>query len=588
VLETAARDGRGRLADWTPCEGLSVRSPELIVPTVGLVDVPAWARVVVTQAPAGRAGVVELVSGGTWFHPVDAEGLVVAAPQPGPTGQVQVLRVGEELAVFHDAGGWASNPTSAVPSLIEARRQATPGRLLWAPALGSPADYALWTYLGADLFDASPLLLAATRGQALTVDGPLPLEDAERLLGDGEEWDVQRLAQHNLEAARRELALVRHHIARGALRALVERRVYAAPSSVEILRRFDREHAHLEAAAATNRGGPLACMTGESLWMPEVERFRRRVRDHYEPPAQPDILVLLPCSRTKPYKLSPSHRHMQRALDESGIRHRVHEVMVTSPLGIVPRELEDVFPANAYDVPVTGRWTLDEGQVIRDQLAALLARRTYRHVISHVDAHTQEVIAPVLPEGALHTAEGRPASFGDCVRLRDALRQVQEADPAGKDVRALGKARKLDDLRALASFQFGPEAARALTRSAFCHGRMPYVKLEEEGTGKQLGMTTAERGTISLTLEGAARIAGIEGYRVRIQDFELKGTSSLFAVGVEGADADVRPGDEVVVLCGEEVRGVGVAQMAAEEMGVMRRGIAVTVRHTARRGEAGT
>ena len=34
--------------------------------------------------------------------------------------------------------------------------------------------------------------------------------------------------------------------------------------------------------------------------------------------------------------------------------------MVTSPLGLVPRDLEEVWPAGHYDIPVTGDWTQDE------------------------------------------------------------------------------------------------------------------------------------------------------------------------------------------------------------------------------------
>ena len=50
----------------------------------------------------------------------------------------------------------------------------------------------------------------------------------------------------------------------------------------------------------------------------------------------------------------------------SAIRGRsVHQVMVTSPLGLVPRELEEQWPAAHYDVPVTGQWDDDELATIR-------------------------------------------------------------------------------------------------------------------------------------------------------------------------------------------------------------------------------
>ncbi|HEX2066731.1 MAG TPA: DUF5591 domain-containing protein, partial [Candidatus Thermoplasmatota archaeon] len=424
-----------------------------------------------------------------------------------------------------------------------------------------------------------PLLLAAVQGQALTPDGPLAAADAARVLDsqDGGPWDTARLVAHNLGAARQELALVRHHIEAGTLRALVERRAYSKAASVELLRRMDREHHYLEAATPRHRAAPLPAMTGDSLWMPEVEAFRRRVRDAYEPPRPARILVLLPCSQRKPYKTSRSHRAFARVLDESGIRPLLHEAMVTSPLGLVPRELEESYPANRYDIPVTGHWLRDEEAIVKEQLAALLGKHDYEHVVVHMGQATFDVLRHLLPETTRHTCLHHPTSPEDLKRLADELARLKGlVGPVGD---AAGRARKLEDLRALASFQFGPQVAAAMAEGATTHGRMPFLRLERGGV--QLGMTTPDRGVLSLTLEGARVLAAHGTKRVFIQDFPLRKTSSLFAVGVTSADPDVRAGDEVVVLCGDEVRGSGTAQMSAEEMTHLRRGVAVTLRHHA-------
>ena len=58
----------------------------------------------------------------------------------------------------------------------------------------------------------------------------------------------------------------------------------------------------------------------------------------------------------KTYRLSKSHGQFLRAIGSTGC----HEVMMTSPLGLVPKDLEDVWPAANYDVPVTGDWSSDE------------------------------------------------------------------------------------------------------------------------------------------------------------------------------------------------------------------------------------
>ena len=585
MLEVSAFDGRARAALWQPKDGKdapSLRTPALLFPETSLAAAPAWTAAIVTAKPTGDAGRIELVSGGTWFHPLNEgqAGLRVPAVKPAPSTVVQVLEVGVELAVFHDALGWATNPASMAKALAEARTKATPGRLLWAPGLGAPADYALWAYLGVDLFDASPLLLAATRGIALTVEGPMPAADMQALHGGS--WDLDRLVAHNLETARAELALVAHHITKGTLRFLAERRIYAGASSVELLRRLDREHSYLEAATPRHRAVPLPAMTAEALTMPEVEAFRRKLRSDYQPPRSAKVLVLLPCSQRKPYKTSRSHRAFARVLDDSGIRGHLHEVMITSPLGLVPREIEEVYPANQYDIPVTGHWMRDEEAIVREQLADLLSKHDYTHVVVHTGQATFDGMRDLLPENVRHTCLGHPTGKDDLNRLAAELARLKPLVGA-QDARVAGRDRRIEDLRSLLTFQFNPAIAAEFTDGAHAQGRMPYVKLLKGDV--QLGQTTPDRGVLSLTVDGARILAKHGVKRVYIQDFKPKATSTLFAVGVESADPDVRAGDEVVVMHKDDVRACGVAQMDSASMTHLKRGSAVTLRHTVASGK---
>jgi archaeosine synthase alpha-subunit len=582
VLDILARDGRARVAQWRPDAGHTVTTPGLVFPDTTLASPPAWAEAVVT-ARDPPPGPFAIRSGGTWFHPLEPkEGLVLPAVATAPTSRVQLVAAGEELAAFHDAGGWANDPKAFLAAFIEARTKATPARLLWTPALGTPADYAIWAYLGADLFDASPLLLAAFQGKALTPDGALGPEEAARILGRPSPLTRDELVAFNLDQARAELERIRQAIHGGTLRALAERRAYVAPRGVEVLRRFDREHSFLEAAAPRHRSATLAALTAESLWMPEVEAFRRTFRDRWAPPRTARVLVILPCSQRKPYKTSRSHRAFARVLDDSGIRPLLHEVMVTSPLGLVPRELEETYPANRYDIPVTGHWMRDEEEIVRAQLASLLAKHRYDHVVVHAAPDTCATLLPLLP-GAATTCVSHPTSREDLDRLAAELARLKGV--LGPVQTQAARDRKLEDLRALASFQFGADVAAALTEGSHAAGHMPYVKLFG-ADGRQLATTTPDRGVLSLTLDGAAVLARHGRNRVYIQDFQPRKTSSLFAVGVDGADPEVRVGDEVVVVHRApdgtlDVRGCGVAQMSAEEMGPARRGLAVTLRHTA-------
>ena len=57
--------------------------------------------------------------------------------------------------------------------------------------------------------------------------------------------------------------------------------------------------------------------------------------------------------------------------------------MVTAPLGLVPRELEDLWPAAHYDIPVTGVWDIDELKVIREMVTQYAERNGFELILNH-------------------------------------------------------------------------------------------------------------------------------------------------------------------------------------------------------------
>ena len=50
---------------------------------------------------------------------------------------------------------------------------------------------------------------------------------------------------------------------------------------------------------------------------------------------------------------------------------------------LVPRDLEEVWPAGHYDIPVTGDWTRDEIDRVTKMIDSLVAKNTYRVIINH-------------------------------------------------------------------------------------------------------------------------------------------------------------------------------------------------------------
>jgi len=242
----------------------------------------------------------------------------------------------------------------------------------------------------------------------------------------------------------------------------------------------------------------------------------------------------------------------------------VQEMIVTSPLGAVPRELELFYPAAQYDIPVTGNWDREEQAMVQDMVLSM-ANQGYDHVVMHLGGE-EPIIQEVL-DGTV-TTEGSPTSNESLGKLRETLKvlcsEYERVDPYLDRWAAMSS---------VAGYQFGPGGEELLS-DAHVMGNYPFMKILHRN--EQRGMLNPERGMISLTIEGAESILPLMP-KVVMGDFELKG--SLFAVGVQEADPRIRAGEEVAIIRNGQLAGVGVSIMGGKEMMEMRRGEAVKVRH---------
>jgi len=456
-----------------------------------------------------------------------------------------------EVAVISNAFELRKDPRKMVDVIMHVRRTIGNNVLLYAPGLADPSNISLLTYMGVDLFDDS---LPVSAGRS----GMLYIPEGEVFVGE----DV---SQRNRNEIMNECSKVVMFTEAGRLRELVDQRV-SSPALVAALRIFDRTGYEYQEEMCDTVGSRFSCNTTQSLLRPEVERFRRTITERYEPPAHKRILVLLPCSAKKPYHTSKTHRAFGDAIHTGEHDVLAHEVIVTSPLGIVPRELDVFFPASSYDIPVTGEWKCQEKEMIRCAVSKLL-EFGYDKVISHL-GDTTELIRGLAD--MIETCVGDPVSSLSLNNLESAVRDAA----AGMERCGYHEDRR-ENIRSVLRFQFGKDVADAFMENADVTGKFPYWKIN---SGKQqLGMLTPDRSMISLTLEGAERLAKMNKNVVEMLDFEIKG--NLFAVGVTKADNSIRAGDEVAVTMNGDLKAVGVAMMSGKEMEELKRGIAVKIRH---------
>ncbi len=512
------------------------------------------------------------------IHRAEIDVAIVAAQEGTGTE-----RIDADVVILAGAARFQEDPRGLTKALLGARKLANPDSALYVPALATPTNVSLLVHAGVDLFDSIIAEVKAREGYFLDADGERRFDEVSHrpcfcgvcnganITELSFEHKVALASDHNKKALKEELNKVAEHIERGTLRELVEGRCRAAPALTALLRLLDNEYEYFERRSPIVRTATLLACSQESLNRPEIRRFGERVIERLR--RRDGVLLLLPCSARKPYSRSRSHRIILTQLGE--LRQHLNEAIITSPVGVVPRSLEIMYPASNYDIPVTGTWTCDEREWVTACLTQYLSANTFESVIAHVSGPYRQICESAVEQlgiNVVHTVDDdNVLSSASLQRLRAVAHELVDAcSPARRDLR-------FDYMQDLADFQFGPHASEAIFPEIPKIGGL-FPTYYASDRGRRIATITGSYQTLALTIEGARRYLPASGgkYCVQIDDFEPKGT--VFAIGALKADPGIRPFDEVVVV-NDRFIAVGRALMSGWEMQASKRGGAVVIRH---------
>jgi archaeosine synthase len=441
-----------------------------------------------------------------------------------------------DVVVLVDALQLAAQPGRLVEA-ITVLKQRFPGALLWTPGLGGPDNVALLTWFGVDLFDLSRSRQAAAAGVLLTAQGP-----RHGVPTMGESTSMEEQVKH----WRMAISEVRAAMATDQMRSLVDRQSLNSARSVEHLRRHDLHCSKIPGLLTSHvdRTHSFPCHSASVQTDPLITDWESFISETYTAPVGLDtILVLLPCSARKPYRLSKSHGRFIRAIGTSAC----HEVMVTSPLGLVPRDLEEVWPAAHYDVPVTGDWTGDEMARIERMFQRFVDRHQYKRIINHSG---MELTHPSVP--IIETRQGDGAGGHDALeRLSAAVRDaVDEFSARGrKNERML-----LDTFSSVARKNMNNDA---WVEGLKVRGKPPRFRLEKEGT--QVALWSIDRGGFSLSKSVVTLLANTNALPVVHLKSDVVWKGDIFGAIVDRFDASIRCGADLLVYQDGKVMGLARA-----------------------------
>jgi archaeosine synthase len=460
------------------------------------------------------------------------------------------LIVDDEIIVIRNAAALLQRSRKFVSAVMDIHEKYGFSKLIYAPGVADPYLIPVLVYMGISFFDDILMRKVALDGIEVTPLGYVEIGDAD--------------PNKNIALCQKIVDTISTSIEKKTLREIVEKYMISG-KSIEILRILDSEYLEKQLKVFPKVTPYIRANDILSLGRPDLVEYRKRVSDSYKRPEGKDILLLIPCSARKPYSQSESHQRIIEAL--SGMRSRIHEVIVTSPVGLVPRDLEGIYPAAFYDIPVIGKWFEDEKLMINNMLSSYLKRNIYSKIIAFVKEDLN-FIREALPESVIFI-NGSAKKQSDLDVLRKAVNDAYQSLEKQKL-----PSEKTQEMLSVAKFQFGDWIESILSEARVIRS---YNQDMFSRAGKVIMVFNREAGKMTITKEIAPFFLNSGKYVVRIDDF--KPTANIYAMGVESCDPEIRPEDEVVVAYGNDVRGVGVAKMPAIAMKQLKKGVAVKVRN---------
>ncbi|MBY9007092.1 MAG: tRNA guanosine(15) transglycosylase TgtA [Candidatus Lokiarchaeota archaeon] len=249
--------------------------------------------------------------------------------------------------------------------LTTVKRNIIPTKPLHMFGLGLPQFFSLAVAFGCDLMDSAAYILYAKENRYFTLSGTKKLDEIyefpchcpiclkyspKEIQSFEEEIKTKLLAKHNLYISYLELKTIRQAIREGRLWELVEQRMRSHPYLVKAYRVLRDNLPLFEKSEKIYKDHGRLFNSLESQNRPIVYRYDLRLNQNYRVPKQVKYLIILPELDIKGNK-SPSIRTWIEKINHNKSINRdlVHIAFYSDVFGIIPLELNNVFPMGQYE-----------------------------------------------------------------------------------------------------------------------------------------------------------------------------------------------------------------------------------------------
>jgi len=261
---------------------------------------------------------------------------------------------------------------------------------------GHPLMFALAVALGCDLFDSAAYAIYAREDRYMTEYGteklrelayfpcscPICTRNDPKTLKETSRKERQKLlAQHNLYVCFSEIKRIKQAIVEGRLWEYLEIKAHGHPSLLQALKRLKKYEDYLERSSPVTKRSGLFFFSSAGLTRPEIVRHRKRILANYSPPKEAKILVLLPQTTTKPFHKSEEQRRLWKTIEqEIAVKvSRIHICTYAAPFGVVPAEIDEVYPLSQYEATVP--FDAETIDYVAEQIENYIVKTNYDRVI---------------------------------------------------------------------------------------------------------------------------------------------------------------------------------------------------------------
>lgn len=253
-----------------------------------------------------------------------------------------------------------------VDMILTAKMNLPPERPLHLFGAGHPFMFSLAVALGCDFFDSAAYAIYARENRYMTETGTVRLEELEyfpcacpkctkRTPKEVAEMTQNErqvfLAEHNLYVCVSEIKRIKQAIRDGRLWEHLEFRAHGHPALFQALKKLKRYEDFIEKYSPIVKRSGLFFFSSVGLARPEVVRHRIRLSERFETSQKAEILVLMPQTRVKPFHKSKEYKKLFRILQSvlGEKQNTVHVCFYGAPFGVVPLELDEVYPLSQHE-----------------------------------------------------------------------------------------------------------------------------------------------------------------------------------------------------------------------------------------------